>query len=565
MHPPPNRDGKDRFTRSAGRQLLILAAGAVVGLALLMLGLSWASNLTGGGGVSKGIDAATGTVTLALADEPPQLDSTRSNDTISSMVLGHVTEGLLRNGEDGKPAPGVAERWEITETGATFWLRPDARWSDGKAVTAHDFVFAWRKTVDPKTASDNVAMFFAIRNAEAINRGLAPVSSLGVRAEGDRVLRVELVRPVAYFDKLMMIWSFRPIREDFYNAMGGRYGAEADTLLYNGPFMITRWVHGAELRMEKNPHYWAKDRVKVKVLNFAYFTRDPNTLVNLYKDGKIAVAGLNQENLDDAMVQRWRINPFQQGALFYLQFNQREGRPTANRNLRRAIQLVIDPDELVYRVIRTPGNLPGRSLFPVWLDGVEGKFRVEYPVRRVARDPVEARRLLALAKRELGVERLPPLTLLTDDGALGDKQSEYFQELFRRELGLEIRIDQQIFKQRLAKMDSGDFDIVTAGWNPVYPDPMTLADLLTSWNPNNNGRYRNPELDRMVVIAQTSSDARERMDAFGRIQEIVIEDAPIVPTYEAGSVYVVDPRLRGLVRRVAGFDPDYTRVRIVED
>jgi oligopeptide transport system substrate-binding protein len=170
-----------------------------------------------------------------------------------------------------------------------------------------------------------------------------------------------------------------------------------------------------------------------------------------------------------------------------------------------------------------------------------------------------------LAKRELGVETIPPLTLLANDGALGDKLTEYLQEILRRDLGLEVRIDQQIFKQRLAKMDSGDFDIVMAGWNSVYPDPLSLAEVLASWNPNNNGRYRNPEYDRLVAIAQTSTDARTRMDAFGRLQEIVIEDVPILPTYETGSVFVVDSRLKGLVRRVAGFDPDYTQVSIVEE
>jgi oligopeptide transport system substrate-binding protein len=553
----------DRFGKAAGRQLLLIAAASILGVALLMFGLSWASNQAGGGRVGKGVDAATGTVTLALADEPPQLDSTRSTDTISSMVLGHVTEGLIRNGEGGALLPGVAERWEITPTRATFWLRADARWSDGKPVTAHDFVFAWRKAVDPKTASEYATIFFSIKNAEAINKGQMPLSSMGVVADGDRVLKVELVRPVAYFDKLMVFKTFNPIREDFYNAMKGRYGADADTLLYNGPFKITRWVHGASLRMEKNPTYWDKDRVKLNVLDFAYFSSDPNALINLYKDGKIAVAGLNQENLNEAMLKRWPINRFERGAVAYLEFNHREGRPTANIHLRRAIQLIVDPDEIVYRVIKLPGNIPARSLFPIWLDGVEGKFREEYPVKRVIPNADEARRQLALAKKQLGVDKIPPLTLLSDDGALGDKLTEYYQETFRRELGLEIRIDKQIFKQRLAKMSAGDFDIVSAGWNPDYPDPLTFADLYASWNSNNRGRYKNARLDQLVEIAQTSTDVRTRMDAFGEIQNILVEDPPMIPTYEPGVVYIVDPRLKGVVRRVAGFDPDYTGVSIV--
>ena len=561
MTAAPN--SQDRFARSAGRQLLLFAVASIAAVGLLMLGLSWASSHSGDARIGKGVDAATGTVTLALADEPPQLDSILSTDTISAMVLGHVMEGLLRNAEGGKLAPGVAERWEITDTGATFWLRPNARWSDGKPVTARDFVFAWRRAVDPASASEYATIFFGIRNAEAINKGELPISSLGVQALGDRILRVELARPVPYFDKLMAFNSFNPMREDFYKAAAGRYGADADTLLYNGPFTIRRWVHGAHLRMEKNAFYWDSDRVKIKALDFAYFSSDPNTLINLYKDGKIAVAGLNPESLTDALVRRWQINRFMRGSVAYIEFNHRKDRPTANLHLRRAIQLVIDSDEVVYRVIKLPGNLPGRSLFPVWLDGVNGKFRQEYPAPKIVPDPVEARRQLALAMKELGLETMPPLTMLSDDGALGDKMTEYFQETFRRELGLKIRIDKQIFKQRLAKMSAGDFDFVLAAWSPDYADPLTFADLFASWNSNNRGRYKNPRLDQLVEVARNSTDVHTRMGAFGEIQRILFEDPPMVPTYEPGVVFVVDPRLKGVVRRAVGFDPDYTSARIV--
>lgn len=557
----PKRSGMS--AGSAGRQLLLIALGSILGIGLLMVGLSWASSLAGGTRAGKGVDPATGTVTLALADEPPQMDSSRSTDGISGMVLGHVMEGLIRNDAQGHPAPGVAERWEITDTGATFWLRADARWSDGKPVTAHDFVFAWRTAVDPKTASEYAAIFFPIRNAEAISKGKAPVSSLGVQALGDRVLRVDLVRPVAYFDKLVIYKTFLPIREDFYRSTHGRYGSDVDTLLYNGPFRMTRWVHGAHLRLEKNPLYWDRANVGLNVLDFPYFSSDPNALINLYKDGKIAAAGLNPENLNEALVERWPIHRFQRGLVAYMEFNQRRERPTSNLHLRRAIQLVIDPDEVVYRVIKLPANLPGRSFFPVWLDGVKDKFRAEYPPKRIVPNVAAARRELELARRELGVRTLPPITLLSDDGAIGDKLTEYFQETLRRDLGLQVRIDKQIFKQRLAKTNAGDFDVVVALWGPDYPDPLTFADLFASWNPNNHGKYSNPRLDQLVAVAQMSTDPKTRMDAFGEIQQILIDDPPMIPIYEAGVAYVIDPRIKGMVRRVAGIDPDYTRASII--
>jgi len=559
---PGNQVSVDRAAR---RQLARLALFAVVLLILLMLALSFAAGLTGGGTAARSaIDPATRTVTAMLRDEPPQLDSTLATDQISGMVLGHVMEGLLRYDARGRLAPGVAEHWELTEHDATFRLRADARWSDGQPVTAHDFVFAWQTALDPANASQYAFILFPVRNAEAINQGKLPVSELGATAIDDRTLRVSLERPVAYFDKLVAFTTYFPVRRDFYASTGGRYGADFDTLLYNGPFMLTRWAHGAHLRMEKNPHYWNRDEIRIDVLDFPFITEDPNTQLNLFKDGRVAFTNLNEQSLGDALQQRWQINRFMDGMMAYMEFNHRPERVTRNRNLRLAIAHALDADELVNKVIKLPGYLPARSLFPVWQRGVERPFREEFPPPVRTRDPEAARRYLALALEELGLERLPPLMLLASDSPVAGKQAEYYQAVLEKTLGLEIRIDKQIFKQRLAKMGSGEFDIVLAGWGPDFDDPLTFGDLFASWNMNNRGRYEGAELDRQVRIAQGSLDPATRMAAFGEIQRLLFEDVVILPEYERGQVYVVDPRLQGLVRRVIGPDPDFTHAWIEE-
>ncbi len=533
---------------------------ALISLGLLMFGLSWAS---GGSSVSDGVDPARRTITMAMADEPPQLDSSLAADQISAFVLGHVEEGLLRFDEHNRLAPGVAERWKITEDGATFWLRPDAKWSDGKPVTAQDFVFAWRNTVNPESGSEYANIMFGIRNAEQIAAGKLPITALGVTAVNERELRVEFARPVPYFAQLMAFNVFYPIREDFYRSARGRSASSAETMLYNGPFKISLWVHGAHIRLVKNQEYWDKDRIKVEVLDFPYFTNDPSAIINLFRDGKIAMAGIGQENLEQAQLERWRIRSFMDGSIFYVEFNHRPGRVTSNLYLRKAIQYALDPAEEVNKVIKIPGYLPGRSLFPVWLDGVHDKFRKEYPPKTITPDPVKAREYLGLAKKQLGMEKLPPIMLLTGDNPLSNKIAEYYQETLKRELGLDLRIDRQIFKQRLAKMSAGEFDLVMAGWGPDYSDPLTFGDLFVSDNVNNRGRYKNPELDRQVEIARNSTDPETRMAAFARIQQILIDDAAILPEYERAMLYVVNPGITGVARRVTGPDPDLSNVRFV--
>ena len=547
-----------------GSQLLLLALLGVGAFVLLMTLLAWASESTGVGRAGDAVDPATGTITLALSTEPPQLDSTRATDSVSGQILGHVMEGLVRYDEFDRIVPGVAERWEIGPSEAVFHLRNDSRWSDGTPVTAHDFVFAWRKALEPATASEYAFILYAIENARAVNEGELPATALGATAVDDLTLAVRLERPIGYFDKLVAFPTYYPIKQAFHEGRDGRYGADAEDLLYNGPFVIERWVHGAQLRMARNDAYWGRERIRLNAIDYAYVTSDVNATLNLYKDGRVAIAGLDAETLHDALEQRWKLERFNDGSVFFIEFNHRPSRLTHNRNLRKAIQFVLDPAELVYKVIKLPGNTPGESLFPVWLKGVDGYFRQEYPAPEHRVDIPRAREYLARAKRELGLDPLPPLILLSGDSPAASKESEYFQEAFASTLGIEVKLDRQIFKQRLAKMTAGEFDLVLAGWGPDYADPLTFGDLFASWNRNNRGQYDNPKLDEWVQIAQSSLVPEERMRAFDQVQKIIYDDAVILPTYERGSVYVRNPRLNGVVRRAVGTDPDYTGAYITD-
>lgn len=510
------------------------------------------------------VDFDNRTITIALTQEPPQLNSMKATDQVSILVLSHVMEGLVRYDRRGKIAPGVAERWEFDDQGATFFLRGNALWSDGKPVTAHDFVFAWRNALDPATASEYAFILYPLKNAEAINKGKLAPTRLAVTAEDDHRLRVEFERPTGYFIKLTAFPTYFPVRRDFFESRGTTYAADAEDLLYNGPFRMTDWVHSASLDMVKNENYWDKDSISLNAINASYITADTRARLNLFIDNKIVHTRLDGETYKDALAQRLRIRRFTTGSVFFLDYNHRPGRVTRNLDFRRAIQLVFDPEEMVNKVLATPGNLPGRSLFPVWVMGVEDKFRREYPAPETKRDLAKAKEHLEKTRQTLGLEQIPPLVLLVSDSPTATKQAEYMQGLLGSRLGLSVKIDVQTFKQRLAKMTSGDFDMVAAGWGPDFDDIMTFGDLFASWNLNNRGRYNNPAYDRLVRVAMNTIDPQIRMGAMGEIQKILHEDAVMLPQYEQGVIYLLDPRLKGVVRRVVGADPDFTYAHLVE-
>ncbi len=514
------------------------------------------------------VDFATQSIQLAMNDEPRSLNSVKAVDALGIFIVEHMMDGLIRRDAKNQLVPAVAERWEMQGTTVRFWLRHNALWSDGKPVTAHDFVFAWRTVANPATASEYASMMYAVKNGEAVNSGKLPLEALGIKALDDFTLEVELEKPTGYFLQLMTFLVFFPAREDFYTAQHGRYFADVENMLFNGPFVLTKWVHGASLRLEKNPRYWNNANVHLNLIDIPYITNDSAARFNLFKDGKIAVedglVGIVTEQLHDALENRFRIHAHSDGTQWYIEFNSRPERPTSNINLRKAMQAVFDSQELVYKVLGIPGFVPGHSLFPVYLQGVKAKFRQEYPVHLPPLDIALARQYLQTAKQELGVDRIPPLSILADNREIAMLQAQYFQSLFKRTLDLDIRVDVQTFKQRLDKMHNGSFDMVIAGWGPDYDDPMTFADLFASWNGNNHGLYNSALYDSYIATAQGTDDQQVRMDAMGKAQQLLIDDAVLIPTYERVVSTVQNPKLQGLVFQQTGAQMVLTYARVVE-
>ena len=269
------------------------------------------------------VDFETQTITLAMTQEPPQLNGMKATDQVSIMILSHVMEGLTRYDRRGNIVPGVAERWEVSDTEATFWLRDDAMWSDGQPVTAHDFVFAWRNALKPQTASEYAFILYPLLNGEAINKGEMDPAALGVEALDDRTLHIRFERPTGYFDKLTAFVTYFPVRQDFFETKNQRFGADAKDLVYNGAFQISQWVHSASLRMTKNPYYWDRDNIHLNAINADYITADTRSRLNLFIDGKIVSTALDGETYKDALTQRFRIRRFTTGTVFFLEYNHR--------------------------------------------------------------------------------------------------------------------------------------------------------------------------------------------------------------------------------------------------
>ena len=512
-------------------------------------------------GSASPVDVEHQTIRIAMTQEPPSLDSTRTTDLVSFFVLGHINEGLLRYDRRGALTGGVAENWEVAPTRITFKLRTNARWHDGSQVRAQDFVFGWRLVADPEQASPFAAIMDPVKNGQAIREGRLPVTSLGVSAVDDTTLVVDFERPCGYCLTLMPHSIFFPVNERFYRASGEKYGTQARHLLSNGPFILDQWTHDASLNFNKNPMYWNADAVSLNQIEVAYISSDNRTRLNLFMDEQIAFARLGAETVREAVNQGYRVRTFLSGGVAYLWFNMREGRATRNRTLRQAIQASFDSHEYVNQVIAIPGYRPTETLFPSWLRGTSGSFTEEYPPPSIERSKAQAVSLLQQAQAEAGETQ--QLTLLTVSSTTGLRAAEYLQGRLQQILGIDVKVDQQTFKQYLNKARGGDFDLVLSSWYPDYNDIVTYADLLASYNPNNRGRYVNAEYDRQLQTLISESDPVKRFKAAGMLQALIVRDVPVLPTAETSSAFLQHRQLKGVVRRVFGPDPDFTSARVV--
>ena len=248
-------------------------------LAVLVILLSWSLVAA-----AIGVDPAAKSITISLTVEPPSLDSSHTEDTTSGFILNLTNEALVRIGPHGRVVPGVADRWKLGEKDATFYLRPNAKWADGKPVTAHDFVFAWRRLVNPRTGAAG-STFFAhlLKNGHDILAGKKPMDSLGVEAIDDHTLHVELSQPAPYLLTVLTGTAYMPLRKDFVEAQGGQYASGAKHLLSNGPFRMVSWIHNGSMVLVKNDQYWDAKDIRLNEIRVGYITADTRSLFNLYK------------------------------------------------------------------------------------------------------------------------------------------------------------------------------------------------------------------------------------------------------------------------------------------
>ncbi|MFD2924250.1 peptide ABC transporter substrate-binding protein [Halobacillus naozhouensis] len=545
--------------------LLVLALALSMFLAACSGGGDSETGSEGGSGSEgEGTKEAGGdseqVLNLSETAEIPTMDSSLATDAVAFQWLGSTKDGLYRLGENGEPEPGIAKSHEVSEDGLTwtFTLREDAKWSNGDPVTAHDFVFAWQRAVNPDTGSEYGPYMLGgvVKNASAIAGGEMPVEELGVKAVDDYTFEVTLEKPVPYFESMTTFGTFLPMNEEFVKSKGDAYATEADAMLSNGPFIMTEWNHGEGWTVKKNKDYWDADAVKLQQINVSV-VKETASAVNLYQTGKIDRTTLTSEFVDEyRSSEEFRVE--EEPTLFYLKMNQ-ENEILSNVNARKAIQMVIDRQAMV-DVILNNGSIPAGGDVP--------KNFVKHPetgedFREINGPLVEhnlekAQELWAKAKEELGIETAE-LSYLGGDTETAQNLDAYIKDQLEQLEGLSIKVESVPFQIRIERDKNMDYELQNAGWGPDYIDPNTFLNMWVTGGGNNHTGYSSEEYDSLIKKANTeyAMDPVKRFETFLKAEKMLIqEDAVLAPLYQRALAQLWKPYVKNVFVQPMG--PDYT-------
>lgn len=501
-------------------------------------------------------------ISLPYIAEIPTMDVTKATDSESMNVMRNVFEGLYILGEDNKVIPGVSKSYEVSEDKKTytFHLR-DSKWSNGTPVTAADFVFSWKRAVNPDTAAEYAFLFFDIKNAKRINSKELPIDQLGVKAIDDKTLEVQLEKPIPYFIDLTTFATFLPINEKYFESQGRQYGLEANQLVYNGAFTLDNWKHEQSFQLKKNSNYWDAKTVKLDKINFD-IVKDKSTEINLYESGQIDRVGLTGEFVD-----KYRNSPdFKERpevTMQFLRMNQKN-EVLKNKHVRLAISQAMNKKAFVDTVLNN-GSLPADGFIPADLaKGSDGKdFRKENG--NLVKDDVNAaKENWKKARQELKKEQIT-LELLTSDNAIAKKNAEYLKgELEKNLEGLTVHVKPQPRKQQIQLLLNSDYDLGVDVWAPDIPDPITFLDLFTTDSSYNFDKYSNQAYDELIhqVKKDLSGDETARWEAMKRAEKILLEDGAVAPFYQPGRSYLQCSSIKGIVTNDFGGEFNYKAAEI---
>ena len=526
----------------------------------LTLAAAMCGTLFAGCGDNSGSEAGSatpGVLNVHIETGVQSLDAQEATDGTSFEVIANMTDGLTQPDAGGAAIPAIAETWSVSDDQLTwtFNLRQDAKWSStGNPVTANDFVYAWRRAVDPDIASEYSYMLSDIGrvvNATEIISGAKDKMELGVEAPDDYTFVVHLNAPVAFFPSLVFFPTFYPVEEAFVEQCGDTYATSPDTLQANGAFIMESYEPSAtQFSLTKNAEYWDADRIQLDGINYQLIQDNQQALLS-FQGGSLDMILLSGDQVDQVQADP-QFSTYNAGYLWYMAMNIEDVPALQNLNLRKALANAIDRETMITNIVKDGSHAAYFNVPDELGAGPDGKY-----FRETAEDfkdvidfnVEEAQQYLEKAKAELGQDSFE-FTLVVDDDAQPQAVAAYLQQQLETNLpGVKINLQNKPKKQRVKDLQDGNFELGLTRWGPDYDDPLTYLGMWRTDNNNNYGRWSNAEYDKLLddaTFGEASKDPQARWDALHQAEAIAVRDLVICPLYEKSNATMIKPYVTGI-------------------
>lgn len=500
--------------------------------------------------------AATQTLVRNNGSEPASLDPHKVESDVEFNIIRDLFEGLVSVKPDGTIEPRLAEKWENKDSTVwTFHLRPGVTWSDGTAITAQDVVWSWQRLVDPQTGSPYASYpgNMHILNAAEIAQGKQPPTALGVKALDDATLEVTLTQPTAAFLAMLAHPSLVPVDKVLIGRFGDKWTKPAH-FVASGAYKLSEWVVNEKIVAVRNARFWDNQHTVIDTVTYLPINAETAD-VNRYKAGEIDITNtipVNQfAQLKKTLGDEVHISP--QLATYYYQFNTTKA-PFNDARVRRALNMGLDKDIIAAKVM-------GQGQRPAWLIsqpeiGGVSLHNPDYASWPQEKRFAEARRLL----NEAGFNDAHPLTfnLLYNTMETHQRIAIAVSSMWKKNLGVEAKLQNQEWKTMLDTMHTGNFDAVRYAWIADYDDAATFLNTFRTGDSENTTKYSNPAFDTAMQNAAKATNVEERGKYYQQAEDKLAEDVPAVPVYHYVRTHLVKPW-------VGGFAPDHLGYFLTKD
>ncbi len=477
--------------------------------------------------------------------EPSDIDPHGNTGHPESQIQRALYEGLVsRKADTLETIPGVAESWEMSEDGLTytFYLRKNARWSNGDPVTAHDFVWTWKRAITPKLGNHYGYTFYVFKNAEAYHSGeLTDFSQVGIKALDDYTLQVELAGPVPYLLELLSFKTMYPVHPPTVEKFNGAEQlatpwTRPENFVGNGPFVLKDWVVNQVLSVKKNDYYWAKDDIKLNEIHF-YATASETAEERMFRAGQLHITyELPGEKKEGYRNQNHpAFNAFPLYSTYYYAFNVKKP-PLDDVRVRKALAYAIDRKLITERVLKG-GQIPAYAFTPPNELGY-------VPEAKMPENIELARQLLADAGYPEG-KGFPNITILYNTLEQHQSIAVVIQQMWKQNLGIDVTLRNEDWKVWLANIKIGNFEISRSGWGGDYVDPNTFLDVHVTGGGQNKSQWSNARYDELIRLAAQTRDQAQRFAYFQEAEAIMVEEVPIVPLYTYVRSRLIHPSVKG--------------------